>query len=321
MTGRVISAGSILVDLAFRVPHPPEPGGDVLASPPTLTVAGGFNLLVAAARQNVPTVYAGTLGSGPYGHLVAAALEAAGIVAANPPTPEGDTGVCVVMVDDAAERTFITSPGVETSATVADLDRCRPTPDDLIAVSGYDLAYPQSGRTVAGWARALPAGCRVVLDPGPMVADIPSDIVADLVARSGILTMNRREAGLAAGLRFDWDEPVGDGWHRAVRDRWGLPADQLLVLRDGARGCTVSGGECGPQPRAVPAPAVQAVDTTGAGDTHTGVLLAGLLQGRPVLDALRRATVAAAHSVTRPGPATAPTATDLDALVGDVADS
>jgi len=321
VTGRVISAGSILVDLAFRVPHPPEPGGDVLASPPTLTVAGGFNLLVAAARQNVPTVYAGTLGSGAYGRLVAVALEAAGIVAANPPIDDGDTGVCVVMVDDAAERTFITSPGVETSATVADLDRCRPTPDDLIAVSGYDLAYSQSGRTVAGCARSLPSGCRVVLDSGPMVAEIPSDIVADVVARTGIVTMNRREAGLVAGFRFDGNEQVDDDWHRAVRERWGLPAARLLVIRDGARGCTASGGRAGAKTLVVPAPVVQAVDTTGAGDTHTGVLLAGLVQGRPALEALRRATVAAAFSVTRPGPATAPTATELDALADDVADS
>ena len=316
MSGRVISVGSILVDLAFRVPHPPEPGGDVLASPPTLSVAGGFNLLVAAARQNVPTVYAGTFGSGPYGRLVAAALAEAGIGAANPPIDDADTGVCVVMVDDDAERTFITSPGIETLVTAADLDRSCPDPADLIAVSGYDLVYPQSGRTIGQWVRSLPPGSRVGFDPGPLVADIPTEFLSDVLALTGIVSMNRREAGLVGGLTSDRDDPVDDGWHRAVRERWRLPAGRLLVLRDGSRGCTVSGGEFGAQSLLVPAPDVRAIDTTGAGDIHTGVVLAGLLQGRTVPDAVRRATIAAAHSVTVPGPAAAPTVDELDALVG-----
>ena len=318
MTGRLVSAGSILVDLAFRVPHPPEPGGDVLASPPALTVAGGFNLLVAAARQHVPTVYAGTFGGGPYGQLVQRALAEAGIVAANRAADDGDTGVCVVLVDNTAERTFVTAPGVETSVTVHDLARAHPTPADLVAVSGYDLAYPQSGRTTAEWVRSLPAGCRVVLDPGPMVADIPSDLLAQVLTRAQIVSLNRREAGLVGGVTSAGDDPVDQLWHAAVRSAWPLAPDRLLVIRDGARGCTASGGELGAETLVVPAPVVQAVDTTGAGDIHTGVLMAGLLQGRSLLEAARRANVAAAFSVTVPGPAAAPTRSELDALVDDL---
>jgi len=316
MSGRVISAGSILLDLAFRVPHPPEPGGDVLAAPPTLTVAGGFNLLVAAARQHVPTVYVGVFGTGPYGQQVADALADEGIVAANRPKYEGDTGVCVVMVDDAAERTFITSPGVETAVTVEELGRVDPTPADLIAISGYDLAYPESGRTITTWVRSLPAGCRVLLDPGPMVSDIPADLLAEVLTRTEIVSLNRREAQLVGG-------DVGEGavterWHIAVRARWRLAPERLLVIRDGARGCTASGGGVGVETLVVPAPVARAVDTTGAGDIHTGVLLAGLLLGRTVPDALRRANVAAAYSVTVPGPAAAMTLDELDALVRDL---
>jgi sugar/nucleoside kinase (ribokinase family) len=58
---------------------------------------------------------------------------------------------------------------------------------------------------------------------------------------------------------------------------------------------------------------VEAVDTTGAGDTFAGVFIAALAEGLPPARAARRANAAAAFSVTRPGPATSPTRAALDA--------
>jgi sugar/nucleoside kinase (ribokinase family) len=65
--------------------------------------------------------------------------------------------------------------------------------------------------------------------------------------------------------------------------------------------------------RVIAAPEVAAVDTTGAGDAHSGVFLAALAGGLSPARAARRANAAAALSVTRPGPATSPTRTELDA--------
>ena len=62
-----------------------------------------------------------------------------------------------------------------------------------------------------------------------------------------------------------------------------------------------------------------AVDTTGAGDAHSGVFLAGLAGGLPPGAAARRANAAAALAVTRPGPAVSPSRAELDAfLAADV---
>jgi ribokinase len=60
---------------------------------------------------------------------------------------------------------------------------------------------------------------------------------------------------------------------------------------------------------------VAAFDTTGAGDAHCGVLAAELLRGTDLTAAAARANAAAAIAVTRPGPATAPTRAEVDALV------
>jgi sugar/nucleoside kinase (ribokinase family) len=82
-----------------------------------------------------------------------------------------------------------------------------------------------------------------------------------------------------------------------------------VLVRTGPSGCLL-GGRSGP-PVHVPGFVVTAVDTTGAGDTHTGSFLAALAAGEPALAAARRANAAAALSVTRPGPATAPARHEL----------
>jgi len=79
-----------------------------------------------------------------------------------------------------------------------------------------------------------------------------------------------------------------------------------VIVREGHHGCVAAGGGVGDEVIAVGAPQVIAVDTTGAGDAHTGVLLAELARGSSIDSALRTANRAAAISVTRPGSATAP---------------
>ncbi|HJY67045.1 MAG TPA: PfkB family carbohydrate kinase, partial [Streptosporangiaceae bacterium] len=65
----------------------------------------------------------------------------------------------------------------------------------------------------------------------------------------------------------------------------------------------------------IPAPAVVAVDTTGAGDAHAGVFLTGLAEGLRPAAAASRANAAAALAVTRAGPAESPSRAELDAFL------
>lgn len=304
MTGRVVSLHSILVDIAVDVPRLPERGGDLLGSGGRVSPGGGFNLAAAAARQGAACVYAGPHGTGPNGDLVRQTLAAEGIAVTAAPRPDADTGFCVVLVEPDGERTFVTSPGVEAQPTPAEVAAADPAPGDWVALSGYDLVYP-GAPVLADWVEAHPE-TRIALDPGPLVADIAPELLRRVLPRLGILTLNAREARLLAGT-----DAEGAALVDAVRP---LAPAALVVVRDGANGCVASGSPLA-EPLAVPAPRVAAVDTTGAGDTHTGVLLAELALGRDVPTALARATAAAALSVTAAGPATAPTAAELDAFL------
>jgi sugar/nucleoside kinase (ribokinase family) len=91
-----------------------------------------------------------------------------------------------------------------------------------------------------------------------------------------------------------------------------LPAEALLVVRDGPNGCWVSRQG---QAEHVPGFKVTAVDSNGAGDAHAGVFLAGLAKGLKPAAAARRANAAAALAVTRWGPATSPGTDEVDALL------
>jgi sugar/nucleoside kinase (ribokinase family) len=294
---RLVLVGSVIADLIMTVPALPERGGDVLASGTTTQAGGGFNVLAAAARLGLPAALAGRVGDGPFGRTVAAALAGEGI-ARLLPDAAGDTGFCVGLVEPDGERTFVTSPGVESRLHAGDLTAVDIGAGDAVYVSGYDLCYPVAGPAVAAWCAGLD-GALVVLDPGPLVVQIPADLLDPILRHTDVLTLNEREARL-----------LGE---RGVRPR----PSTVVIVRRGARGCTLhEPGSAGPVD--IPAPAVTAVDSTGAGDTHTGALLAARRDTGSWAEAVRVANAAAAFAVTRRGSATGPTRAELKSTMWNI---
>jgi sugar/nucleoside kinase (ribokinase family) len=304
---RLLHVGNVVVDLVVSVPAVPERGGDVLASATHLTAGGGFNVMAAAVRQGLPAAYAGAHGTGPFAAMARAALAAEGIEVLLAPKPDADTGIVVAMVEADGERTFLTSPGAEASLTAGDLATVRAAPGDVVYLSGYGLAHPVNRAALLPWLGTLPGQTVVVFDPGPLVGTIPADALAAVLARVGWLTCNAAEAArLAEAPATGGDiRPAGDV-ARALMRR--APQARVLV-RLGAAGCLL--GEPGTEPVHVPGIEVTAVDANGAGDTHTGALLAALARGEAAVPAVRHANAAAAWSVSRRGPATGPTRQEL----------
>jgi sugar/nucleoside kinase (ribokinase family) len=292
---RLVLVGSVIVDIVLYVDALPERGGDVVANHSMTTAGGGFNVLSAASRQGLPSAYGGLVGAGPFGAQVREALDAESVELLLPAAGEQDTGFCVALVEASGERTFATTVGAEAGLTDELLASLPVGDGDAVYVSGYDLVYPHAP-AIARWIVALPAETVVVLDPGPLVADIAADTLDAVLTRVTWLSMNAREAELVSG-----GADVQSG-ALALFDR--APALSGLVIRDGARGCdvhrTMGDGQH------VDAPAVEVVDTNGAGDVHVGAFVAALARGEDPVLAARSANEAAAVSVTRRGPATAP---------------
>jgi sugar/nucleoside kinase (ribokinase family) len=305
---RLVFAGQALVDVVMRVPALPERGGDVFATSSEVTVGGGFNVMAAAARQGLPVLYAGGHGTGPWGDLVRATLAAEGISILRPQDPARDTGFDVALVEPDGERTFATRLGAETLDGSDDLPAGS---DDMVYVSGYGLAAEGGGErgedfggqsfgTPPRISPACPAP-QLFIDPGPLVAQIPEEVLARVLAQCDWLSCNQREAALLTGTA-DPDE--------AARILLARTDHAGIIVRTGPAGCVLA--LRGEGIARIPAPIVEAIDTTGAGDTHAGVFIAALADGLPPAQAARRANAAAAFSVTRPGPATSPTRSALD---------
>jgi sugar/nucleoside kinase (ribokinase family) len=265
------------------------------------------NILAAAARSGAECVHAGTIGTGPNGDLVRATLAAEGVAWTADPVEGQDTALCVVLVEPSGERTFVTMQGAERALTVEALASSLPEPGDLVCVTGYSLAVASTRDPLLAWLAALPEGVEVVLDPGAVFAGLPDDVRARALAATTVWTSNQEEATALAG---------GEGMAESV-DAVGafLPRGAVVIVRDGPAGCAV---------RAVGATTVvpgfpqRPVDTNGAGDAHTGVLAAEVAAGTGWVEACRRANVAGAITVTRLGPATAPTAAEIDAFLAAV---
>jgi len=301
---RLLHLGTVVADVVLGVPALPPRGGDVLATAATVTAGGGFNVLAAAARQGMPAAYGGAHGTGPQADVIRAALAAEGIAVLLPPTPGLDTGFVITLVEPGGERTFVTSPGAEARLTPAALAAVTARPQDTVYLSGYALAHEENRAALLGWLPGLPATARLVFDPGPLGARVPADALGQVEGRADWWAGNAAEAAARTG------EATPEAAARALARRTGRAG---VLVRTGQDGCLLAGPGAG-QPGVVRVPGfpAAAVDTTGAGDTHTGVLVAALAAGAAPAAAARRANAAAAISVTRPGPATAPAAAELD---------
>ncbi|WP_210649436.1 PfkB family carbohydrate kinase [Nocardioides sp. SYSU D00065] len=313
---RVVHTGQALVDVVVEVPDLPVRGQNVMASSVADHAGGAVTVLVAAARFGATCVHAGAHGTGPHGDLVRGALAADGIAVSAPAVDGLDTGICVVLVEPSAQRTFVTTLGAERLVTVESLATSAPRPGDLVCVTGYSLALASTRDPLLAWLPTLDEGTVVVLDPGAAFAGLPDDVRTAMLAVTDVWSSNAEEAEDL--LRAAGQEPPTALAELASAVAPLLRGDAVAVVRDGPRGCAV---RVDGLTTVVPGFPQTPVDTNGAGDTHTGALLAEVANGTSWVEGCRRANAAAAIKVTRRGPASAPTAAEVDDFLATAADA
>ena len=132
---------------------------------------GAVTILLAAARSGAHYVHAGAVGAGPNGDLVRAALEAEGVELSSPPVPDLDTGVCVVLVEPTAERSFVTTQGAERRISVETLAASAPRPRGTSSASAATRSWVAPGTPwSSGSARSR--GRRRRARPGATFAEL-----------------------------------------------------------------------------------------------------------------------------------------------------
>lgn len=315
--GRVVLMGQILVDRVLQGARPIHGGGSEWARDGGTHVGGGFNALVAARRMGAEAISLSPIGAGPHASMIEAALAREGIVDAGPRVDGVDNGFCVAMIGHDAERTFISTKGAETmtpETAWADFVRTM-SPGDVLYIDGYLMDHPANREAAEAALRVLPEGVRVLLDVSPVIG-----IPESLPTHHAIISMNSVEArAIAQQSRLNGYLPFGSlscrlaqtlGHDTLIR----LGASGALFARSGSPDSETSAAQ-------IPTPTVDAVDTNGAGDAHSGVLAASLALGIPLERGLVLANCAGALASTVPGPASCPTREDIEAAADALSES
>jgi ribokinase len=282
---RVVVVASINVDLVVAVERLPAAGETVAGGRFARHGGGkGANQAVAAARLGADVAVVGAVGDDDLGAEALAELEREGIdVGAVQRLGGVPTGVAAIVVDRAGENQIAVASGANAALEPAAVEAAlaeRLTGPAGVVLLVHEIEPPA---VAAGARAAAAAGWTVVLNPAPARALDP-----EVLAASPILTPNLAEARELSG------EDAPEAAARALAGRTGAPV--LVTL--GAQGALLLDGDA---VQRLPAPEVEAVDTTGAGDTVNGALAAELAGGRPIADAARFALAAAARSTTAPG--------------------
>lgn len=275
--GQVLVAGSANLDFVVRATHVPAPGETVLGNAfGTFSGGKGANQAVACARAGaVPTRMLLALGDDGYAAMLETSLRDAGVDLNIVRVHDQPTGVAFICLADTAENAITVAPGANS--------RLRPQHlPSLGDVTHLLLQLETPLASVEAWARAAhDAGVIVVLNAAPA-----RPLPASLLSNVDFLLVNEGELATLTGIEGD----IATGM-----DALGV---ESVVVTLGARGCCARvGGDWILQP-AFP---VHAVDTTGAGDTFCGTLVAALSQRMTFALALRRACAASALACTRLG--------------------
>jgi ribokinase len=302
---RIAVMGLFAADLTSRVPRLPHWHETLEGLGATLGPGGkASNQAIAAARLGAAASFIGKVGADPFGEMATRLYDSEGVDRTHLTTSATDaTGTALILIDDRTGHNAIVVNGGATAAlTAAEIDAAEP------AIRGVDVflltleaPMPLVARAIA---MARRAAVPVVLNPAPAVA-----LDWSILPGVAVVTPNEVEAAGLLGMAVSSVEDAG----RAAREFRARGAAAAIVTL-GERGAVLSSAEHEAHLPAFAVPRV--VDTTGAGDAFNGALAVALAEHRPLREAARFASAAAALSVTKLGAsASMPQRPDVEAML------
>ena len=290
---QVVVIGAVNVDMVIAGAPLPRPGESIVGGTFAVHQGGkGGNQAVAAARAgrggplDGRVALIGAVGDDAFGRDALAVLRAEGVdVTAVAVRPGVATGIALIVVDQHGENQISVAAGANSTLRPADVESAlRPKlgPDVVVLAS---LEVPIDAVLAAAYM-TREAGGRFVLNPAPANA-----VPAALLRQSAFVTPNEGElAALAPGVP---GSPDTVAHQLSFADR-----ELRIAVTLGNQGVLAIGPDVDAHLRALE---VDVVDTTGAGDAFNGAFAAAIAEGRPFIDAARRARTAGGLAVTKRG--------------------
>jgi ribokinase len=276
----IVVVGSVNVDFVASVEELPQPG-ETVAAHAFATVSGGkgANQAVAARRLGGDVTLVAAVGSDAVSMDLRDELASEGVSVAYVKTiPDSRSGTALITVDRRGENVISVFSGANGELILSS--------EALELIESAEILLMQleiSMETVVAAARAARGTVVVNAAPASVLPD-------ELVACIDVLIVNEHEGVVAV-------------------DREGSARIPTVITTLGARGASIQGEV---ETVIVPAPQVDVIDTTGAGDTFCGAFCASVARGETTLDAALLATRAGALATTSLGARSAmPTLADI----------
>lgn len=267
ITPKIVCLGSLNMDLVIRVPRAPAEGETVQGDSIRYVPGGkGANQAVSCARQGARVSMLGRVGPDHHGEVLCKALKQDGILIRGVTVdPDESTGVALVMVEEGGLNRIVVIAGANGKLSLDESQLVQELSDAQFLVMQFEVPMPQVVQA-ATVARRL--GCKVVLNPSPA-----KPLPEELWPLVDVMVVNETEARFLTGLSPDTDPQVA----AQVGQRLMAKGVTQVVVTLGALGAvaTDAGGST-----YHPAPQVNVVDTTAAGDTFLGVVTVGLARGQ-----------------------------------------
>lgn len=285
MSKSIVVVGSLNIDLVAGALRIPVPGETILGSSFDIFSGGkGGNQAVAAARLGATVAMIGAVGKDTFGETLRGELSSAGVDISAVETVEGPSGTALISRGSKGENSIIVVPGANGRVTpqLAETNRKRIADASIVLVQ---LETPVD-TIVAVSDICATNNVPLILDPAP------AQVLPDgLLQRTTWLTPNETEQGVLLG-------GTSDSVTEAAARLLDL-GPRNVVLKLGSKGAYLAGRDVVPQQ--ISGFAVQAVDTTAAGDVFNAAFAVALSEGQDPASAARFASAAAAISVTRRG--------------------
>jgi ribokinase len=304
-----VVVGSLNMDLVVRTERMPSPGETVRGKAfRTIPGGKGANQAAAIALLGAEVAMVGRVGEDAFGPKLVENMASKGVDTAHIlSTPDVASGNAMIIVDAHGQNSIVIAAGANGQVSRQDVDAC----EAILCDADYLVLQLEIPLETVSYAaeKAAACGTPVMLNPAP-AAPIPESLLRQVA----YLVPNETEAQTLTGV------PVNDlaSAEQAARQlqAQGVP---VVIVTLGERGALLLTEE---KTVHVPAPQVEAVDTTAAGDAFIGGLVAGLSQGKVLEDAVRYACCAGALAVTRFGAQPSlPSASDVQSLYARSASS
>ena len=282
---KALVLGAAFVDVVVNVPRLPFSGGDVTGDLKSYRIGGSaFNVYGALRYMQASADLLVPVGEGDYATRVKQHLSNQGISLKLPVTG-ADNGWDLSLVEPDGERSFLTINGIEQCWKPQWFQQVQLADYDYIYVSGYELENLRSAKVILDGLRQRRPDAQILFDTSPRIGEIPSEILQYLLAARVIVHCNEDEIGKI----MPDGRTVAEKAHRL----FALTQSPVMVTLGGQGTYYVDGTATGQ----VPAQNVPVVNTIGAGDTHCGGIIAGLMAGLALPEAIKQANQLSAQVV------------------------